>query len=90
MANKFRLRNQLGQFIALEDSDTASSYTIDSNISDISFEDHDHELDLIDNFEELHLNAVQLNVPLPVTMAFNLNPYKGNIDPSSNKALKLF
>ena len=90
MANNFRLRNQLGQFIAAEDSDTATSYTVQTEISDITFEDHDHEQDPIENLDEPNLNAVHLNVPLPVTMAFNLNPYNGDINPSTNEGLKLF
>ena len=89
MANNFRLRNQLGQFIAAEDSDTATSYTVQTEISEITFEDYDHEQDPIENLEELNLNAVHLNVPLPVTMAFNLNPYNGDINPITNEPYKL-
>ena len=92
MAYNFRLRNNLGQFIALENSDTASSQSLNQSISDSSVEDHDQEIqiDLLGNFEELNLNAAQLNLPLSITMACNLNPYNGDINPSTNKGLELF
>ena len=90
MAYNFRLRNNLGQFIAPEDSDTNSSQSLNQSISDSSIEDHDQEIDPIEKFKELNLNAVQLNLPLRVTMAYNLNPYNGDINPSTNEGLKLF
>ena len=90
MAYNFRLRNNLGQFIALEDSDTDSSTSINSSISNSSVEDQDHERDPINNFENLNLHAVPLNFPLPVIMAYNLNPYNGDINPSTNEGLNCF
>ena len=51
MANNFRLRNQLEQFIAPQDSNAAPSHAVQSYISEILFEDYDHEQDLIENFE---------------------------------------
>ena len=90
MAYNFRLRNNLGQFIALEDFDTDSSTSINSSISNSSVEDQDNERDPINDFENLNLHAVPLNFPLPVIMAFNLNPYNGDINPSTSEGLKLF
>ena len=76
MANNFRLRNQLGQFIALENPDTASSYTVNSYISDIVFEDHDHKIDPINNFEELNLNTFQPESKIISTASLSKCMYK--------------
>ena len=90
MAYNFRHRNNLGQFIAIEDSDTNSSTSINSAISNSSVADQDNEQDPINDFKNLNLHAVPLNLPPPIIMAYNLNPYNGDIDPSTNEGLKLF
>ena len=97
MANNFRRRNNLGQFIALEDSSTSSSFSETSSSFNKSFEDIEDEIDPIENFEDLDLNRIEIqfqpDVHLPVPppiMAYNLNPYNGNINPSQSEGLKLF
>ena len=97
MTNNFRYRNNLGQFIALEDSYTSSSSSEISSSFNKSFEDSKDKIDPFENFGNLDLNQfeiqfqpnVQLPVPHPI-MAYNLNPYNGNINPSQSEGLKLF
>ena len=97
MANNFRRRNNLGQFIALEDLSTSSSSSETSSSFNESFEDIEDEIDPIENFEDLDLNRIEIqfqpDVHLPAPppiMDYNLNPYNGNINPSRSELLKLF
>ena len=97
MANNFRRRNNLGQFIVLEDSSTSSSSSKTSSSFNNLFKDIENEIDPIEKFEDLDLNRieiqfqpdVQLPGPPPI-MAYNLNPYNGNINPSQSEGLMLF
>ena len=57
MANNFRLRNNLGQFIALDDSLSTSRSSVNSSINE-SLGDLDNEIDPIENFDDLDLNGV--------------------------------
>ena len=96
MAHNFRNRNNLGQFIAFGDS-LSSTSSADSISLDDLHEVIDHEIDHINNFNNLHLvfgqnrTQIQNNIPVPLPiMAFNLNPYNGDLNPSTNDGLKLF
>ena len=91
MANNYRHRNNLGQFIALDDSSSSSSSEESLNLDNLQ-EEYEINLDPINNFENLIIDNKQLQAQLiqPPIMSFNSNPYCSDINPSMNEGLKLF
>ena len=62
MANNFCLRNNLGQFIDLEDSTTSSSSSETSSLFNDPIEEIDNEIGPIDNLEDLDLNGIEIQL----------------------------